>query len=148
MTCCVSASCARSLALEVPSERIVPAVLAVLDAQPTEPSWDGLEPGQKRLRVIEAVKTLLRGESSRRPLVLAVEDLHWLDAASQQVLEGVVDALPGMRVLMLVNYRPEFIHDWARRSYFRQIPVSPLPARRRAGASGRAHRHRSVDGAP
>ena len=114
--------------LDLPAERIAPPVLALLDPDRPDPAWGRLEPGHKRLRVIDAVKLLLGAESARQPVIVTVEDLHWLDAASRQVLDGLVDALPGMRVLMLVNYRPEFVHDWARRSCFRQIPVSPLPS--------------------
>ncbi|HMR31174.1 MAG TPA: AAA family ATPase [Geminicoccaceae bacterium] len=114
--------------LDLPAERVAPAVLALLDPERPDPGWDRLEPGEKRLRVIEAMKLLLGAESAWQPVILTIEDLHWLDAASRQVLDGLVDALPGMRVLILVNYRPEFTHDWARRSCFRQIPVAPLPA--------------------
>jgi adenylate cyclase len=55
-----------------------------------------------------------------------VEDLHWLDAASGEFLEHMVDARAGTRNLLLVNFRPEYRADWMQKSWYRQIPLTPL----------------------
>ena len=55
-----------------------------------------------------------------------IEDLHWLDAASEEFLEHMVDARAGSRNLLLLNFRPEYHADWMQKSWYRQIPLTPL----------------------
>jgi tetratricopeptide (TPR) repeat protein len=68
---------------------------------------------------------LLR-ESQVQPLLLVFEDLHWLDAETQQVLDSLVDSLPTAAILLAVNYRPEYRHGWGSRTYYRQLRIDPL----------------------
>jgi class 3 adenylate cyclase/tetratricopeptide (TPR) repeat protein len=79
-----------------------------------------------RRQTLEAVKRLLLGESERQPLLLVLEDLHWLDPDSQALLDSLVESLPSHPVLLLVNYRPEYRHEWGSRSYYDQIRLDPL----------------------
>jgi tetratricopeptide (TPR) repeat protein len=55
-----------------------------------------------------------------------IEDLHWIDAETQAVLDRLVESLPTARILLLVNYRPEYRHDWGGKTYYRQLPLDPL----------------------
>ena len=55
------------------------------------------------------------------------ENLHWLDSESQAFLDSLVDSLPMARALVLVSYRPEYQHGWARKSYYTQFRIDPLP---------------------
>jgi tetratricopeptide (TPR) repeat protein len=73
------------------------------------------------------VKRLVLRESQIQPLVLIFEDLHWVDTESQAVLDALVDALPAARVLLLMNYRPEYRHGWGSKTYYAQLRVDPLP---------------------
>ena len=54
------------------------------------------------------------------------EDLHWIDAETQAVLDRLVESLPTARLLLLVNYRPEYRHDWGGKTYYRQLRLDPL----------------------
>ena len=65
-------------------------------------------------------------ESRERPLLLVCEDLHWLDAESQALLDGLVESLPASRLLLLVNYRPEYPHSWGSKTYYTQLRVDTL----------------------
>ena len=56
------------------------------------------------------------------------EDLHWIDAETQALLDGLVESLPSARLLLLVNYRPEYQHPWGSKTYYRQLRLDPLPA--------------------
>ena len=105
---------------------IVP-LLSLLDATPLDPAWGALEPSQRRRRLIEAVTGLLHTQAQQQPIVVVVEDLHWLDGASRLVIESLVETLEASRIVLLVNYRPEFTHGWASRSFYRQIRIDPLP---------------------
>ena len=105
---------------------LVPPLLALLDVAPDEPEWRMLDSPQRRQRTLDAVKALFLRESRRRPLVLAVEDVHWLDSESQAVLDTLVDGLPTANLLLIVTYRPEYRHRWGSYSYYTQLRVDPL----------------------
>ena len=65
-------------------------------------------------------------ESLRQPLVVIFEDLHWIDAETQELLDLLVDSVASARVLMLVNYRPEYHHEWGNRTCYTQLRLDPL----------------------
>ena len=66
-------------------------------------------------------------ESQIQPLLLVIEDLHWLDAETQAWLDGLVNVLSAARFLLLVTYRPEYRHSWGNRTHYTQVRVDPLP---------------------
>jgi class 3 adenylate cyclase len=106
----------------------LPALLALLDVPLDNPSWDALDPPQRRQRTLEALKRLLLRESIEQPLLLVCEDLHWIDAETQALLDSLVESLPTARILLLVNYRPEYQHAWGSKSYYAQLRLDPLGA--------------------
>ncbi len=106
----------------------VPAVLALLDVPVDDAAWDALDPVQRRQRTLDAVKRLLLRESEVQPLVVVFEDLHWIDGETQSLLDSLVESLPAARLLLLVNYRPEYRHAWGGKTYYRQLRVDPLPS--------------------
>jgi len=106
--------------------RFLAPLLALFDVPTDDPSWTVLEPPQRRQRTLDAVRYVLLGGSAAGPICLVVEDLHWIDAETQAVLDSLVEALPKTRALLLVTYRPEYAHGWASKTYYAQIPVEPL----------------------
>ena len=72
------------------------------------------------------MRQVIQSLSETQPTVTMIEDLHWLDAASAEFLEHMVDARAGSRSLLLVNFRPEYHADWMQKSWYRQIPLTPL----------------------
>jgi len=102
-------------------------ILWLLDALPDEDRLRELEPAQRRELTLDAIKRLLCRESHVQPLVLVVEDLHWIDPETQALLDSLVESLPAAPVLLLVNYRPEYGHGWIGKTYYRQLRVDPLP---------------------
>jgi class 3 adenylate cyclase/tetratricopeptide (TPR) repeat protein len=115
-------------ALDPSLERVAPPLLALLHVQAKDPAWEALDPVRRRQRTLEAIKLLLLRHSQKEPLVLVFEDLHWLDSESQAVLDTLVESLPTARVLLLVNYRPEYRHGWGGKGYYTQIQIRPLAA--------------------
>jgi class 3 adenylate cyclase/tetratricopeptide (TPR) repeat protein len=113
------------LALDRALEPLLPALLSLLDA-PIEDE-QALDPPQRRQRTLEAIRRLLLRESQMQPLLVVVEDLHWVDSETQALLDGLVETLPTARLLVLVSYRPEYQHAWGSRSYYRELHVGPLP---------------------
>jgi hypothetical protein len=75
---------------------------------------------------LEALKRVLLRESQVQPLVLVFEDLHWIDAETQALLNSLVESLPTARILLLVNYRPEYQHAWGSKTYYSQLRLDPL----------------------
>jgi tetratricopeptide (TPR) repeat protein len=106
---------------------VVPAFLALLDVPVDETAWHALDPLQRRQQTLDAVKRLLLRESEVQPLVVVFEDLHWIDGETQALLDSLIDSLPAARVLLLVNYRPEYRHAWGGKTYYRQLRIDPLP---------------------
>ena len=86
--------------------------LTLLDLPVEDRPWQDLDPPQRRQRTHGALKHLLLRESQVQPLVLVVENLHWIDAETQACLDGLVESLPAACILLLVNYRPEYRHGW------------------------------------
>jgi predicted ATPase len=86
-----------------------------------------LEPPQRRQRILEALKRLLLRESQVQPLLLVFEDLHWIDAETQALLDSLVESLPTARLLLLVNYRPEYQHAWGSKTFYTQLRLDLLP---------------------
>jgi class 3 adenylate cyclase/tetratricopeptide (TPR) repeat protein len=115
------------LTLDEGLQDTIPALLALLDALPPESPFLQLDPPQRRQRTLEALKRVLLRESQLQPLLLIFEDLHWIDSETQALLDRLVDGLPTARVLLLVNYRPEYQHGWGSKTYYTQLRLDPLP---------------------
>jgi class 3 adenylate cyclase/tetratricopeptide (TPR) repeat protein len=115
------------LTLDAALQDTVPAVLALFEALPADSPFLSLDPLQRRRRTLEALKRVLLRESQVQPLLLVFEDLHWIDSETQAVLDLLVDSLPTARVLVLVNYRPEYQHGWGSKTYYTQVRLDPLP---------------------
>src|SRR5262245_60576427 len=115
------------LSLDRQLEPCVSPILWLLDVPVEDETWDQLEQPQRRQRILEAIKRLLVCESRVQPLMVLFEDLHWIDVETQAFLESLVESLPTARLLLLVNYRPEYSHGWGSKTYYRQLRVDPLP---------------------
>jgi class 3 adenylate cyclase/tetratricopeptide (TPR) repeat protein len=116
----------RLLNLDPLLEPVLPALLFLLNLRVDAPQWQAIDPAQRRHQILEAVKRLLLRHSQTQPLLLVVENLHWIDTETQAVLDRLVDSLATARILLLVNYRPEYQHAWGPRSSYRQLRLDPL----------------------
>lgn len=115
------------LALDAGLQESIPALLSLLHALPEESPFLMLDPPQRRQRTLDALKRVFWRESQVRPLVLVFEDLHWIDAETQALLDGLIEMLPTAPILLLVNYRPEYHHAWENQNYYTQLRLDPLP---------------------
>ena len=116
------------LSLDRELDVCAPPLLWLLEVPNDDPPWSRLDPPQRRQRTLDAIKRVLLRESQLQPLLVVFEDLHWIDAETQALLDSLVDSLPAARVLLLVSYRPEYQHPWGTRTYYRQLRIDPLPA--------------------
>src|SRR5712692_3457590 len=114
------------LALDRSLEDTLPYLLFLLGiAEPTA-SLQQMDPQIRKRRTFEAIKRLLVRESLNQPLVLIFEDLHWLDGETQAFLTLLSESLATAKILLLVNYRPEYRHEWGNKTYYTQLRLDPL----------------------
>ncbi len=114
------------LMLDEALKPVLPALLALLDLPLEDAAWQALDPPQRRRRILDGLKALLVRESGRQPLALVLEDLHWIDGETQALLDSLVESMPTCRLLLLVNYRPEYRHGWGSRAHYAQLRIDPL----------------------
>jgi class 3 adenylate cyclase/tetratricopeptide (TPR) repeat protein len=103
-------------------------LLALLELPVDDPAWSALDPPQRRQRTLDALRQLLLQAARQRPLVVVIEDLQWIDAETQALLDALVDGMAAAPLTLLVNYRPEYRHRWGGKSYYTQLRLDPLPA--------------------
>ncbi len=85
-----------------------------------------IEAEARQRQLAEITRRLAQARSRREPAVFLMEDLHWIDEASEWFVESLVESLPRARTLLLVNFRPEYDAAWMKRSWYRQLPLLPL----------------------
>jgi class 3 adenylate cyclase/tetratricopeptide (TPR) repeat protein len=105
----------------------LPIFLSLLDVPIDEAAGQALDWPQRRQQTLEAIKRLLLRESQVQPVLVVFEDLHWIDSETQALLDRVVESVPTARVLLLVNYRPEYEHRWGSKTYYTQLRLDALP---------------------
>jgi class 3 adenylate cyclase/tetratricopeptide (TPR) repeat protein len=114
------------LTLDRSLEDTLPYVFALLGvAEPSSPLPD-MDPQLRQQRTVEAIKRLLGRESLNQPVILLFEDLHWLDTETQVFLSVLAESIASARILLLVNYRPEYQHAWGSKTYYTQLRLDPL----------------------
>jgi predicted ATPase len=101
-------------------------LFALLGIADPAASLSEMDPEIRRRRTLEAIRRVLVRETLDRPLVLVFEDLHWIDSETQAFLELLVEGLATVRLLLLVNYRPQYRHEWGSKTCYTQLRLDPL----------------------
>jgi len=109
-------------------ELLLTPILDLLGVLPPTDAFRDVDPTQRRQRTHDAVKQVLLAASIAQPLCVILEDLHWIDSATQELLDRFVNSMAAARVLLLVNYRPEYEHPWSSKTYYTQMRLDPLAA--------------------
>ncbi|MBI3801041.1 MAG: AAA family ATPase, partial [Deltaproteobacteria bacterium] len=114
------------LTLDRGLEDTLPYVFALLGIDDPASSLQQMDPQIRRRRTFEALKKLFLRESLNQPLLLTFEDLHWIDTETQGFLDTLSESVASAKVLLLVNYRPEYRHEWGQKTYYTQLRLAPL----------------------
>ncbi len=85
-----------------------------------------VDPEALQRRMYNAVRAIMRADADWDPGVVLLEDLHWLDPASDAVFEQVIEAIAASRSLVVVNFRPEYRARWMQQSHYQQLSLLPL----------------------
>jgi class 3 adenylate cyclase/tetratricopeptide (TPR) repeat protein len=115
--------------LGVDEESTLPYLLELLSVKGSGIDKISMSPEAMKHRLIEAVTRISLRGSEIRPLILAFEDLHWIDKNSEDCLKALSDSIPGSRIFLIFTYRPEFVHSWGTKSYHSQINLNRLSNR-------------------
>jgi DNA-binding winged helix-turn-helix (wHTH) protein len=105
---------------------LVPALLTLLDVSVADAQWQALDPPQRRQQTFQALKHLVLRVSQAQPLLVVIDNLHWLDTETQACLDTLVESLPTARLLLLATYRPEYQHGWGHKTYYTRLRLDPL----------------------
>ena len=100
----------------------------LLTQKTDDESYSALNPRQKRERTFESLRDLFITESQNTPLILVIEDVHWIDKTSEEFLDYLVGWIAKTRILLVLLYRPEYNHPWGSKSYYTKIGLTQLRA--------------------
>jgi class 3 adenylate cyclase/predicted ATPase len=114
------------LGLDRSLEDTLPYLFALLGIDDPASALPQMDPQIRRRRTFEALKRLFLRESLNQPLILIFEDLHWIDSETQGFLDVLTESVASARILLLVNYRPEYRPEWGQKTYYTQLRLAPL----------------------
>ncbi|HKO22176.1 MAG TPA: adenylate/guanylate cyclase domain-containing protein, partial [Candidatus Eisenbacteria bacterium] len=106
--------------------RLAPFLRALLALDPGDDDVRAMSPAQRRTETFDALRRLLVSAAERQPQVLVIEDLHWIDSASERFLSLLLDTIPALRVLLVFTYRPGYVSPFGDRSYLTRLVPSAL----------------------
>jgi class 3 adenylate cyclase/tetratricopeptide (TPR) repeat protein len=101
---------------------------SLLDLTVEDGVWARLAPSLRRNRTLAALRNVVLLEAALRPLIMLIEDYHWVDPPSAELLEGIADGLGAAKLFLLVTTRPDRRIRWAGRNYSAELHLPPLPA--------------------
>jgi class 3 adenylate cyclase/tetratricopeptide (TPR) repeat protein len=114
------------LMLDRALEDTLPYLFGLLGIVDGEDPLSGMDAQVRKRRTLDAIKRIILRESLNLPLMVIFEDLHWIDEETQAFLNLLADSIPNSKILMLVNYRPEYSHQWNSKTYYTQLRLDPL----------------------
>src|SRR5262249_36182478 len=114
------------LMLDRSLEDTLPCLFALLGIEDPTASFQQMDPQTRRRRTLEGLKRLFLRESLNQPLILIFEDLHWIDSETQGFLDTLSESVASTRILLLVNYRPEYRQGWGQKTYYTQLRLAPF----------------------
>jgi class 3 adenylate cyclase len=116
----------RLLGLDRSLEDTLPYVFALLGINEGDDALAQMDAQIRRRRTHESLKRIWLRESRNQTSILIFEDLHWIDEETQSLLNLLADSIANARILLAVNYRPEYRHEWGSRTHYTQLRLGPL----------------------
>jgi len=113
-------------ALAMEPKEWAPYILHLLGRREAAESVASLSPEAVKARTIEALQQMIFRSSRLRPIVVAIEDLQWIDQTSEHALSSLAETVATSRILLLVTYRPSHQPSWLGRSYATQLALQRL----------------------
>ncbi len=115
--------------LKIDSSLTIPFILELLSVKESGVDHMAMGPEEKKDHIVESLNQVILKGSEIHPVIMAIEDLHWADRSTEDVLKFLLESIPGARVLLIFTYRPEFVHTWGARSFHNQLTLNRLSNR-------------------
>jgi tetratricopeptide (TPR) repeat protein len=131
--------------IQVDEPSTLPYLLELLSVKESGIEKMQMSPEARKDGTLEALKRITLKGSELRPLIMAVEDLHWIDRSSEDALKELLESIPGARIFLIFTYRPEFVHTWGSRSYHSQVTLNRLSNRESLAMIEHALAARDID---
>jgi class 3 adenylate cyclase/tetratricopeptide (TPR) repeat protein/ABC-type transport system involved in cytochrome c biogenesis ATPase subunit len=103
------------------------ALAALLDLAVSDSTWQNSSPARQRRDIRLAFAEVVRARSQPQPLVLLIEDQHWLGEESRELLSGLINDLSAWRVLLIITSRVASVETWQDLPYVQRLAMEPLP---------------------
>ncbi len=116
----------RILGLDKKFESSIPFFKDLLSLKTDDNEFLKLEPEDKREKTFEALRSLMIRLSFEKPLILAIEDLHWIDKTSEEFIDYLIGGLANNPIFLILLYRPEYVHQWGSKSYYIKVGLTQL----------------------
>ncbi len=115
--------------LDADEASTLPYLLELLSVKDSGVDTRSLSPEARKDRIIKAIIRITIKASQIRPLIVAIEDLHWIDKSSEDYFKDLLNSISGARVFLIFTYRPEYVHTWGAKSYHSQVNLNRLSNR-------------------
>jgi class 3 adenylate cyclase/tetratricopeptide (TPR) repeat protein len=106
--------------------KAIPAFYDLLSLKVDDEIYKMLDPFSKKERTFEAIRDIFLFESQEKPIVVVVEDLHWIDKTSEDVINYLVGWVQNSKIMLVLLYRPEYTHQLGSKSYYTKIGLDQL----------------------
>jgi predicted ATPase/class 3 adenylate cyclase len=104
----------------------IPLILDLLSVKTDSDILKNLDAGQKRQAIFDALKAVILRISQTKPVVMAIEDLHWIDKTSEELLNSIARSMGNERIMLLLTCRPGFVHSFIDKPFYTQIALTSL----------------------
>jgi class 3 adenylate cyclase/tetratricopeptide (TPR) repeat protein len=115
--------------IQVDESSTLPYILELLSVKESGIEKMKMSPEARKDRMLEAIKRITLKGAGPRPLIMAVEDLHWMDRSSEDAFKELLESISAAKIFLIFTYRPEFVHTWGNRSYHSQVTLNKLSNR-------------------
>jgi len=132
--------------LAVDEASTLPYLLELLSVKDSGIDKIPMSPEARKERIMGALKRIVLKGSEIRPLIMAIEDLHWMDKSSEDVAKYLLESIPGAGVMLIFTYRPEFVHTWGNKSYHSQVNLNRLSNRESLSMAAHLLNVEEIDG--
>jgi len=116
-------------AIRVDEATTLPYLLELLSVKESGIDKIPMSPEARKDRTLEALKRITLRGAELRHVIMAIEDLHWMDRSSEDAFKDLLESISAAKVFLIFTYRPEFIHTWGSRSYHSQVTLNKLSNR-------------------
>lgn len=117
---------AKICSLQNLSEKILPPVYELLSLKIEDKSYSDMDSRERRDKIFDSIRLLLAAASRIKPVIIAVDDLHWIDNTSEEFLGFLINSITATRIMLILMYRPEYVHKWSKKTFYNQIRLNHL----------------------